>query len=124
MVLIQNDHVIEQLASNTSNQPLGVCVLPRRCGRCHDFLNSQRTQFPADLLATNRITVSQQIARHRLKWKCLDQLLRRPFGGWMLGHIEVKHPAPVMAEDHQDKKHFQLGRWHDEEIYCRESLGV
>jgi hypothetical protein len=27
MSLIQNDHVIEQLASNTSNQPLGVEII-------------------------------------------------------------------------------------------------
>jgi hypothetical protein len=29
----------------------------------------------------------------------------------------VKHPAPVTAEDHQHKKHFQLGSWNDEKIH-------
>ena len=117
MSLVQNHHVIEQLASNTSNQPLGVGVLPGRCGCGHDFLNSQSTQFPADFLAIYGIAVSQQIARRRLEWEGLNKLLRRPLGGWMLGHVEVKHPAPVMAEDDQDKKHFQLGSWNDEKIH-------
>jgi hypothetical protein len=103
MALTQNDHVIEQLASNTSNQPLGVGVLPRRRWRSHDFLNSQSTQFPADFLAIYGIAVSQQIARCRLKGEGLYQLLRRPNGGRMLGHIEVKHPASVMAEDDKNK---------------------
>jgi len=59
MSLIQNDHVIKQLASNTSNQPLGVGVLPRRCWRGHDFFNPQGMQLPANLTTENGIAVSQ-----------------------------------------------------------------
>jgi hypothetical protein len=35
----------------------------------------------------------------------------------MLGHVEVKHSAPVMAEDDQNEKHFELGSWHDQAIH-------
>ena len=124
MSLIQNHHVNEQLTPDGAYQPLGVRVLPGRCWRGHDFFNSHSTQFPADFLAIYGIAVSQYVARRRLEWEGLNKLLRRPLGGWMLDHVEVKHLAPVMAEDHQDKQHFQLGSWHDEEIHGGEFPGV
>ena len=124
MSLIQNNHLIEQLTPNGAYQPLGVGVLPRRRWRGHDFLNSQSTLFPADFLAIYGIAVSQEIARRRLKWEGLNQLLRRPFGGRMLGHVEVKHSAPLMAENDQHKKYFQLCGWHDEEVHGGEFPGM
>jgi hypothetical protein len=35
----------------------------------------------------------------------------------MLGHVDVQHTAPVVAEDDQDEKHLQPGGWHDKEIH-------
>lgn len=56
----------------------------------------------SEVIAKDPIPVPQQVTRELVKGKCLPQLLPRPFGGWVGGHIKVQNATPVMG---QHQKH-------------------
>ena len=55
-------------------------------------------------------------------WSCVpgegfNNLPGCPAGRGMPGHIEVQHPAPVMAQDHHDEQNLEGDAGHGEEVY-------
>jgi hypothetical protein len=52
----------------------------------------------SESVTENPVAIAEQIARDSIKWKCLAQLLCRPFGRRVRGDIEVEHPTPVMRQ--------------------------
>jgi transposase len=81
-----------------------------------DLLNTHSQNSISKLTTVHSITVPYQISRCSLFRKCFDDLLRRPFGGGMLGDIEMRYAPPLMRKDHEDKQHFQLQCGYSEEV--------
>src|SRR5438132_538224 len=117
MPLSENDHVIETLSAYATNEPFRKWILPwTSC--CGEHLVNAHSLNPVPEMATvNSVTVPNQISRHSIFRKCFDDLLRRPFCGRMIRHIEMHHTATLMRKDHEDKQHFQLQCRHREEVY-------
>ncbi len=91
--------------------PLNVRILPWRSGSCDHFFDAHVLDSVLEVFPVNRITITNQKPRRFEIRKGLDNLLSRPFGRRMVGHIEV-HNAPTMMAQH-DK------RVQDAERRCR-----
>ena len=94
---MEHDHMIEALATNGTNHPLHVCSLPWRTRCRQHLLYTHVSHLFSEVMTEDRIAVPQQIARELVKRKCFPQLLSRPLGGRLGGHIEVKNAATVMG---------------------------
>ena len=93
---LNNPHVIQALATDATDQPLDIAILPRT-SRCNqnlldvDAFNSCPERFAVDSVA-----ISNQIPRNSVFWKCFNVLLRCPNSHWMLGDIEVEDAATIV----------------------------
>src|SRR5215472_5496148 len=94
----EHNDVIETLASNRSDKPFGVGILPGRTRCGEDFLDAHglRRLCPS---VEGVIAVADQIARRSVPGECLPQLLNRPCRGGMLGDGYVHDASPLMDED-------------------------
>src|SRR5437016_10291761 len=104
MPLSKNDHVIETLSANATNEPFRKWILPwTSC--CGEHLVNAHSLNPAPEIATvNSVTVSDQISRHNIFGECFDELLRGPFCRGMLRHIEMQYTATLMCQDTNTKR--------------------
>jgi len=81
MSLVQDDHVVEELAADRADHALGERVLPGRT-RCGEDLGDADAFHPsAKLGAVDAVTITEQVARRRVIGERLDDLLRRPGDG-------------------------------------------
>jgi hypothetical protein len=101
---MEHDHMIEALTSNGTNHPLHIGSLPRRARCRQHFLDAHVSHLFSELLAEDGIAVTKQVTRELGKGKGLPQLLPRPLGGRVGGHIEVKNATSVMG---QYQKHIE-----------------
>ncbi len=84
MALVEDNSVIQTLPANAADDALDKWILPR-APRCNGtFVHSQIANALTIMFSINSISIAQQILRWRLPWEGLNELLSRPFGGWML----------------------------------------
>jgi hypothetical protein len=88
MRLTEDDHVVEALASNTSDEPLREWILPGTlCSREH-FFYSHSLNPASEQSAVDGVPIPQQITWRRVFRKRFHDLPRRPIRGWMPGYIK------------------------------------
>jgi hypothetical protein len=74
--------------------------------------------------AVDAIPIAEERAGRLVPRERLDDLLRGPLGGRMLGHVAMHHtPAPV-SEDHEDEEHAERHRRHDKKVQGDQILHV
>src|SRR5215468_4404956 len=116
MVVIEDDHMIQALATNASDHPLDVAVLPRtpRCDEnfvsAHSF-NSRPEGFTVDSVAVSNHKPGSAVFR-----KCFDNLLCRPNRRGMLRDIEVDDASTIVRQDNEDIEDSQANCSDCEEI--------
>ena len=74
--LVENDDVVEALATNRPDDAFHVGTLPRGSRRRQNFLDSHRFYFSRKLIAEDPVAVAKQVPRDLLKGKGLPELLR------------------------------------------------
>ena len=52
----------------------------------------------SEVLAENRVAITQQVTRELLERERVAQLLAGPLGGRVMGHVEVKNAATIMSQ--------------------------
>ena len=75
MGLTQNDDMIQALAANRFDQPLGEAVLPRRGWRGKPVADAHGAQPACDDAAEDPIPIADEAARSLIPRKCLRSLL-------------------------------------------------
>jgi hypothetical protein len=99
MARIPDDHVVKALATNRSDQAFDGGVLPRRAGG-REYLGHRESGHPAaELVPIDAIPIAQEEPWRAVPRQSIDELLRRPRAGGVLGDVEVDHATPVMRED-------------------------
>jgi hypothetical protein len=116
MLLSQHNHAIQALAPDRAHQPLRQRILPRalRCGQ--DFDDAYVVEAIPETFAAGLVPISDQVSWRRVLGERFQDLLSRPSRCRMLGHVEMKHPAPTMAQHHQNKQNPKSGGGHGKEI--------
>ena len=96
MRFVENDHVIQALSADWSDQAFDVRILPgtRRCG--DDFSDAHPRQSPPEDVAIDVVPVSMQPPGRGVVRECFDHLLSGPRGCRMFRDVEVHDPPAVM----------------------------
>ena len=92
MLLVQDDHMIQALTPDTSNQPLDVGVLPWTRGYDDDFFDPYMLDALPKGRAVDVVAVTQEIPWCLVPGKRFDHLLRRLLRSGMLCHVDVDDP--------------------------------
>src|SRR5215813_15658841 len=99
--------MVQTFSSDRADHSLNVCPLPWRPRRAEHFLDVHDGDLLAKCIAVNPVLVTQQIFWCSLKRKSFHDLPCRPFGGRMLGHIEMHQSATIMLDHDEDKQHLK-----------------
>ena len=78
MAFIENDHMVEQIASAVANPALGNAILPRTSITCPLGLDAKHLHRIDQFLVELRAAIKDQITRRSIVRKSLAQLLNRP----------------------------------------------
>src|SRR5262245_13153891 len=116
VVVTDDDHMIQALATNASNHPLHIAVLPRT-SRCDTNLLDAHSFNPRpEAFTVDSVAVADHEPRSTVFWKRFDDLLCSPNRRRILRHIEVDHAATIVRQDDEDIQNSQLNRCDRKEI--------
>ena len=121
---VENDHMIEALATNRPDHAFHVGSLPWRSGCRQHFLDSQICNLLSQLGPEYSVPVTEQIFGHLVEWKCLPQLLRRSLGRRMSGDVEMNDPPSVVSQHKKHVQHLKANRRHGEKVDRHHTLDV
>ena len=116
MAGIHDDDLIKALASERSDQPFDVRILPRTSRRAQHLFDAQARHAPTKGFPIDRVAIPEEIVRRALPREGFDQLLACPLRRRILGDVDKNHFAPVMQEYDEDEEHFEVNRGNGKEI--------
>ena len=89
MSVAHDDHMIEALAADGADEAFDVGILPGTARSRHDFFDAEAVDALSERVAVDAVAVVQEKAWRGGEGKSLHELLCRPDGSRMLGHVEV-----------------------------------
>jgi hypothetical protein len=116
MSLANDDDVIEQLASDRSDEPLGEAVVPGRAGRDPELLEPHADEPPVERGAEDPIAIADNALGDHVRRHRLDHLLRRPGGVRMRGDVDVQDASALEREHEEDVEHAEGRGLYREEV--------
>ena len=81
--LAEHNNVVKAFPSDRTDQPFGICVLPRGTRRSWSVANAYRSESADKDLTIGPIPVTDQIAGNLFPAACFRDLICDPFCGWM-----------------------------------------
>ena len=114
--LAEYEDMIQALAPDRADEPLAERVLPRALRRREHLLDPHALHAAPELLAIDLVAITQEIAWGGVVWEGVDELLRGPGGGGVLGHVEVDDAPAVVGEDDEDEEDAEASGRHGEEV--------
>jgi hypothetical protein len=103
--VIYNNHVVQALTSDATDQALRVAILPRAFWCDRYFLDTYSFNTQSELLTVDSIAISNHVLWRAVIRKCFDNLLRSPYGSWVLRNVEMEDTSTIMREDDKDIQH-------------------
>jgi hypothetical protein len=116
VALAEHDQMVETLASDGADEPFDEGILPGTPGRRKDLIDAQALHAAPEGFAEDSVAITQQVRGRGVVREGVDDLLRRPGRGRVLGDVEVHHASPVMSEDEKHEEHAQAHGGHGEEV--------
>src|SRR5208337_2433942 len=86
MSLAQDDDMVDALATDRSDQPFSVSILPRRIGRDRLVAYPHGAQTTPDDSAKDAIPITDEIAWSFVPGERFGYLTRNTLRGWMFGY--------------------------------------
>ena len=99
MPLAQDHDVVEALASDRSDQPFNMTVLPRRARGDRPISDAHGSQPAGDRDTIGGVTIADEVAWRLVLWEGFANLSGDPFGGRMCGHIDPDEPSPLQTQN-------------------------
>ena len=124
MLLVQNNHMIEQVAAAVADPALGNTVLPRTSEAGPLGLNAEALDGLDHLRIEAGTAIKDQIAWCRVVRERLAQLLNHPGARRVLGHVAMQDAPPVMCNDEEAIEDSEGERRHGEEVHRRNRLAM
>ena len=116
MTRVEDDDMIEALATDGADEPLDIGRLPGRARCDAHFINTEAAHTAPEWSAVDGIAVAQQVARRGVEGKRLDYLLCRPLGRGVFGDVEVHDLPPFMSQHEKDVENTKGGCGDGEEV--------
>ncbi len=108
--------MIQAVSSQAGNPFFGESVLPWRSKGSANLYESKPINSIAEHLPIDLVIVANQKTTRQIEWAGLYYLLGCPLRSRMLGHVEMKDPSPIKAEDKEHVENAERRRGHDGEI--------
>ena len=108
--------MVEALASDRSDQPFNMTVLPRRAWRDRPVPDTHGSQPACNRDAIGRVTVADEVAWRLVPRECFGDLSGDPFGGRICSHIGPDEPSALQTQDDQPVEKFEPDGRNDEQI--------
>ena len=112
----QDDDMIETLAADRADEPLGEGVLPRAGGRRQHFTNPHALQPLPEHVTIDVVAIAKEVGRRGVVWESVDDLLGGPGACGMFGHVEVEDVPAVVGEHDEDEENAEPSGGNSEEI--------
>ena len=106
MSFVQDEHVVQALATDAPDESLDVGVLPRTSRGDEHFFDAHVSHPPPTGGAIDAVSIAQEIPRGLAPGKGLDDLLGRPWRSGVFCDVKTHDAAPFMHQDHEDKEYF------------------
>src|SRR5260370_18636515 len=124
MPFAEHHDMVKAFPSNRSNHALGIGVWPGRAWRNDPFPDVHRPGLTRKSFSIDLVSVTDQMPWGLLQPARLDQLPPSPIRGRMFRDIEMRQPAPAVAQHHEHEQDPKGRRGHREEIQRDQILGV
>lgn len=98
MLVIQDDDMIEYIATDTPDEPLAVRILPGTTRGALHFFHAYILDAVLERHTVDRVLIPEEISWCRVPGKRLNDLLGRPDRGWMFGHIDMHDTSALMSQ--------------------------
>ena len=117
MTLVENDDVVEALATNRADEALNIGRLPRRAVCSQHLLDTHVLDSLLEKRTVDAVAISNHEPRYCVIGKRLYDLLSRPLGSRMRGNIEMDDLPAVMTHHHKGEEYAKRGRRDGEKVY-------
>src|SRR3979490_804158 len=97
MRLAQDDEMVNTLAPDRSDQPVGNDTLPGRGRGGRLVPNAHGTQSARDDAAIDPVAIADEVARGLIPRKCLRYLTCNPFRGRICSDVDPDEVSAVLA---------------------------
>jgi hypothetical protein len=124
MALIQDNHVVKQVASATSHLTLSNTVLPRTAKGRANWLAPHVPHGRNDIGAKLCVSIEKQESVWLFVGPCFSQLLYNPKSIGISRHIEVQDLTPVVADDEKAVQNTKRERWDGEKVHRSNGLAM
>ena len=124
MPLIQDDHVVKQVASATSHPALRNTVLPWTAKGRASWLASHIPHSRNHIGSKLCVSVEEQESVRLFVGPSFSQLLYNPKRIGISRHIEMQDLTPVVADDEKAIQNTKRERWDGEEVHRRNGLAM
>ena len=119
MPSVQNDHVVEQIPTHTSDPPLGDAVLPGTSKRSADRFCAVLFDSRNDIISRElRVPVEDQEPVWLFEFLSFAQLQDNPQGVGLTGYIAMQNLPPIMADDKETVQDTKRQRWYGEKVHA------
>src|SRR6266404_9401031 len=122
--LAKHNNVVKAFPADRTNQPFGICVLPRGTRRCWSVANAHRSESADKDLTIGPVPVTNEIARSLFPPAGLRDLICDPFSGWMRGDAKPQNMSPAVPHDQQSIEQAKRDCRHDEHIHRGDAVGM
>src|SRR5258707_12285904 len=124
VALAKYNNVVKAFPSDRTDQPFGICVLPRGARRCWSVANAYRSESADKDLTIGPVPVTNEIAGSLLPPACFRDLICDPFGGWMRCDAKPQNMSPAVPHDQQSIEQAKRDCRHDEHIHRSDPISV
>ncbi len=124
VLLVEDDDVIQEIATCSADEPLGDPVLPGAASGDLLWFDAHVVDRGEDLVSVLGVTVEDQEARCSIVGERLAELLRDPGCRRMGSHTQVHQLAPGVVDDEEDIKHAERDGGNREEVDRGDDLAV
>src|ERR1700737_5004767 len=117
VALAKYNNVVKAFPSDRTDQPFGICVLPRGARRCWSVANAYRSESPDKDLTIGPVPVTNEIAGSLFPPAGFRDLICDPFCGWMRCDAKPQNMSPAVPHDQQSIEQAKRDCRHDEHIH-------
>ena len=116
MLFIENDHVIQAVSPDWTDDSFAIGILPRTLKSSFHFFYSHPIDSLSEHFAVDVIVVPYEIFWGNVPWKCLYDLLSCPSFTRVLSYVEMNNSTPFVKKDNKDLQHAEGGCRNCEEV--------
>jgi hypothetical protein len=124
MLLAQDNHMVQALATDAPDQPLHIGILPWALWSDEDLFDPHVSYPLPKGHPVDPITVAQEIPWGLVPREGVDHLLGSPRRGRVFRDIDMDETSSLMGQNEQDEQHCVGDCRYDEEIQGHEVLHV